>query len=108
MSKLAEQELKALSDWVESDGPVDSGVTLNIDEADRVAEQTLRMVGRPSLGHQQATGVGSSPRRQMRLPYELNSELERYVHAERTTASEVIRLALSEYLHHHKHGLANV
>lgn len=107
MSRLTKQELRELSDWAESDGPVDSGVTLTADEADRAAEQTLRMVGRPSLGHRQATGEGSSPRRQVRLPHALNYELDEYTRYERTTASEVIRLAVSEYLHHHKPDLAN-
>jgi metal-responsive CopG/Arc/MetJ family transcriptional regulator len=37
----------------------------------------------------------------------LNHELDEYARYERTTASEVIRLAVSEYLHHHKPDLAN-
>lgn len=96
-----------MTDWAESDGPVDSGVTLTADEANRTSEQTLRMVGRPSLGHRQATGEGSSPRRQVRLPHALNYELDEYARYERITASEVIRLAVTEYLHHHKPDLAD-
>ncbi|MDN5973535.1 CopG family transcriptional regulator [Bifidobacterium crudilactis] len=107
MSKLTEQELRDLTSWAESDGPADSGVTLSEDDADRAAQRILRMVGRPSLGHRQATGEGSSPRRQVRLPHTLNHELDEYARCERTTASEVIRLAVSEYLHHHKPDLAN-
>ncbi|MCI2149166.1 ribbon-helix-helix protein, CopG family [Bifidobacterium crudilactis] len=106
MSKLTKQDLKELTEWAKSDGPVDSGVALTTDAADQAAEQTLRMAGRPSLGHRQATGDGSSPRRQVRLPRALNYELDEYARDERTTASEVIRLAVSEYLHRHHTGIA--
>jgi hypothetical protein len=36
----------------------------------------------------------------------LNYELDEYARDERTTASEVIRLAVSEYLHRHHTGIA--
>lgn len=76
MSRLTERELRGLGEWADSDGPLDSGVTLTAKEADLAAEQTLRMVGRPLPGHDWATGEGVSPRRQVQLPHALNHELD--------------------------------
>ena len=98
MSKLDKQELNDLVAWADSDEPVVSGQVVTGAEADRMADEALRMAGRPSLGHSRETGEGRSPRRQVRLPQELNAELDRYARDEQTTASEVIRLAVSEYL----------
>lgn len=101
-------DMDALTRWAESDEPTRSGVTVaRCDDAAREGRALVRMAGRPSLGRTAATGNGRSPRRQVRLPYDLNSELDRYVHAESTSASEVIRLAVSEYLDHHRPDLAN-
>lgn len=48
--KLAKQDLRELTEWVESAGPVDSGITFGADEADRAAEETLRMMDVPRSG----------------------------------------------------------
>ena len=107
MSKLNQRELEDLVAWAESDGPVESGETVTGHEADRMADEALHMAGCPSLGHDRATGEGRSPRCQVRLPQPLNSELDRYAQEEQTTASEVIRLAVSEYLGRHRPTFAN-
>ena len=107
MSKLDKQELNDLVAWADSDGPVVSGQAVTGAEADRMADEALRMAGRPSLGHSRATGEGRSPRRQVRLPQELNAELDRYARDEQTTASEIIRLAVSEYLGRHQGTLTS-
>ena len=69
------------------------------DIADEHALRTL-MGGRPTLGHDHATGRGASARRQVRLPEHTNTALDAYVAAHGTTASAVIRDALDAYLNH--------
>lgn len=98
MSRLDEDDLADLTAWTESDGPVDDGFTL--------ADRTLRMAGRPALGSDRATGEGRSPRRQVRLPPELNEQLDRFARQTDTTPSAVIRDALGEYIGRRSHDLA--
>lgn len=55
------------------------------------------ITGRPSLSSR-ADGVsGRSPKRQVRLPQELNDWLETYADAHGQTVSEVMRNALKRY-----------
>jgi hypothetical protein len=85
------------------DAPVEKSVDIVDGEAAaRLGRQSLRMAGRPSLGSSGALGDGRSPRRQVRLPRGLNSALDEYAEDRNTTASEVIRLAVGEYLDHHR------
>ena len=103
MSKIDENELDALVAWAASDEPTKSGVTTATGEdAARQGRTVLRMAGRPTLGHASATGEGRGPRRQVRLPQELNAELDRFAHQQQTSASEIIRLAVSEYIYGHQ------
>jgi len=53
--------------------------------------------GRPGLNGQ--TGVGSSPKRQVRLPRELDALLVQRAEAEKRKLSEVMRDAIDNYLH---------
>lgn len=105
MSKLDEHDLAELTAWAESDGPVDDGFILGDEEDRRLADRTMRMAGRPALGSHRATGEGRSPRRQVRLPRELNDELDRFAKQTDTTPSEVIRDAVGEYIGHRSHNL---
>ncbi|MCI1650094.1 ribbon-helix-helix protein, CopG family [Bifidobacterium tibiigranuli] len=110
MSKNTDDfDIDRLVAWAESDEPTKSGVTTaQGDEAARQGRALLHLGGRPSLGAVHAQGEGRSPRRQVRLPQELNHELDQYVQEEKTSASEVIRLALSEYFGHHRQQPASI
>lgn len=71
------------------------------------AEEVARFIvsahpgGRPNLGEDRAAGRGRSPRRQVRLPQDLNARLDDYARAQETTVSDVIRDALTDYLDAH-------
>ena len=54
--------------------------------------------GRPTLGADHATGEGRSPRRQVRLDSRTNARLDAYAAATGTSASQIIRDALADYL----------
>ncbi|CED92448.1 CopG family transcriptional regulator [Actinomyces succiniciruminis] len=56
------------------------------------------MSGRPTLGHDRATGRGASARRQVRLPETTNTALDAYATKHGMTPSAVIRQALDEFL----------
>lgn len=53
---------------------------------------------RPKLGHTHATGTGRSPRRQVRLPEDVDAALGAYAAQHHTTPSAVIREAVNDYL----------
>ena len=53
--------------------------------------------GRPSLSGKNSTGP--SPKRQVRLPIELDTALTNRARAEAKTPSELIRVAVAAYLH---------
>ena len=69
-------------------------------DGSRVSDDELDAIlrGRPTLGHDHATGRGRSPRRQVRLPADTNAALDAYAAEHNTTASAVIRDALNAYL----------
>ena len=86
-----------MADWAESDTVFDAqtAVTLNGDAAGEVGRAVLG--GRPNLGSESA-GQGVSPRRQVRLPRDLDAKLDAYMQEHGISASEVIRRALSDFL----------
>jgi hypothetical protein len=91
-----------MADWAESDAPFagpPSGRTLSGEAAREAGRRILEQYGsgRPSLGHEHAQGKGSSPRRQVRLPQEVNDELDAYAAEHGQTASQVMRDALKEF-----------
>ncbi|MFT0846608.1 CopG family transcriptional regulator [Actinomycetaceae bacterium L2_0104] len=92
---------EAMSAYVESDEFFDeppAGRTLTGDEARAAGREVLeRFAGRPNVGHTHAQGKGSSPRRQVRLPEALNSQLDTYAAETGQTASQVIRDALESF-----------
>lgn len=69
-------------------------------DGSRVSEGELDALfaGRPKLGHTHATGTGRSPRRQVRLPEDVDAALGAYAAQHHTTPSAVIREAVNEYL----------
>ncbi|CEI27560.1 Hypothetical protein PFCIRM516_09645 [Propionibacterium freudenreichii] len=76
----------------------DSPDVLVGDQAVEASRALLARVGHPSLGHGNATGCGRSPKRQVRLPEELNDRLDRFTAAHNTNASQIMRRALEDYL----------
>jgi predicted transcriptional regulator len=58
--------------------------------------ERLTRGGRPSVGSSAARG--ESPKRQVRLPVELDAELTRRAKAEQRRPSEIMRDALTQYL----------
>jgi len=95
----------ALAAWAESDEAVArpaTGQTLVGEEASRTGQELLkRYSGRPNLGQERAQGVGNSPRRQLRLPKDVNDRLDNYAAATGKTASAIMREALVAYLEAH-------
>lgn len=93
-----------LATWAESDDAVEAvgravrerGIGRETEQT-RYARDLARSVGRPSLSEASGTH-GSSPRRQVRLPHELDSALDDYATAHGMTPSGVIRQAIAEFL----------
>lgn len=69
---------------------------LHGDEAVKASRELLAWAGHPTL--EQHRAAGKSPKRQVRLPASLNSELDEWVKTNDTNASQVIRAAITEYL----------
>lgn len=69
-------------------------------DGSRISDVELDAIlrGRPNLGQTRATGVGRSPRRQVRLPEHTNAALDAYAAARGTTPSAIIREAVEAYL----------
>ncbi|MGG7464785.1 ribbon-helix-helix protein, CopG family [Plantibacter sp. YIM 135347] len=61
------------------------------------AAEVRKVLGRPSLSG--TDGAGLSPKRQVRLPADLNALLDARAAAEHRNASEIMRDALVMYLH---------
>lgn len=95
-----EAHAQQMSNWAESDAALNAArhsTTPRDTAAGRQALAAFRQAGRPRLdGNSRATG--RAPRRQVRLPAELNTALDTYASQNDTTASEVIRQALHRYL----------
>lgn len=79
-----------------SDEFQDGDPDFELDPADLAKLNKLREVGRPSLSG--TTGNGRSPKRQVRLPIDLDAELTRRAEAEQRRPSEILREALEQYL----------
>lgn len=90
----------ALSQWAEQGNISDANphTVLSGKDATRAARALLS--GKPSLGHATAQGQGRSPRRQVRLPQELNTRLDAYAHQHNMTVSQTIRNALEYFFTH--------
>ncbi len=96
-------DITELADWAASDDLFDTDQTspvLTGDQARAASRAFLAGmgVGQPNLGQTHAQGTGRSPRRQVRLPPDLNDRLDRYARAHGGNASEIIRDALGDYL----------
>lgn len=93
-----------LAAWAESDAAVAAaedavqvrGVNYRTAESEAI-EREFAKVGRPSLNTHHASN-GASPRRQVRLPHDLNEALDSYAAETGTSASHVIRQALERFL----------
>ena len=93
----------ALSMWAESDAAVvaleetlAAGSTTRGASSGEVAARVFASAGRPRLSGD--NGKGASPRRQVRLPDELNARLDAYAKAQGLSPSAVMREALQKYL----------
>lgn len=99
MTETPGVDLDALTAWAESDDPAHApGTTRHGGEAARAGKAELALAGRPTLGHRHATGNGRSPRRQVRLPADLNDRLDRLAGKAGKTSSMLIRDAVEDYL----------
>lgn len=74
----------------------DGDIDLPLDPSDLAELERLHAGGRPSLSG--TTGSGRSPKRQVRLPVELDDALTRRAEAEHRRPSEILRDALTQYL----------
>lgn len=93
----------ALSVWTESDAAVvaleetlSTSETRSSVSSTGVARRVFASAGRPSLSRE--SGKGVSPRRQVRLPDELNARLDAYAKAQGISPSAVMREALQKHL----------
>ena len=103
-----EEEARAvrLADWAESDDfhLADTATAVRVGDSDADAlltdvfgaEELGRLRGRPSLSGK--TSSGPSPKRQVRLPHELDALLRARAEAEHRKPSDLMRDALTEYL----------
>jgi hypothetical protein len=69
---------------------------LPVEAADYTVDDVRVALGRPSLSG--GPGTGRSPKRQVRLPLELDQLLDQRMRVEQRTASEILRDALERYL----------
>lgn len=104
----ADEEARAerLAEWAESDEFTISSSATVVPADSRDAEELLegvfgreelgRLRGRPSLSGR--VGAGASPKRQVRLPRELDELLVARAAAEHRSPSELMRDAVAEYL----------
>lgn len=90
--------------WAESDAAVaaaeDAVQARGLDyrtEDSAAIEREFAKAGRPSLSAG-SVEKGASPRRQVRLPRDLNDALDRYAAENSTSASVIMRQALERFL----------
>lgn len=101
---IDQQKYQRLADWAENDPEFFDALRSAhvIEGTDATRHEAAEMIkaarGRPSLGEEQAKGRGRSPRRQVRLPEELNRKLDVFAAEHERTPSEVMREALESYL----------
>lgn len=101
---IDQEKYHKLAEWAENDPGFHDALSAGkagaaTEEGRREAAAMIAAAkGRPSLGSSQAEGTGRSPRRQVRLPHELNERLDSYAAAHGNTPSEVMREALERFL----------
>lgn len=78
------------------------GRTLDGEEARDYTRDLFEQFGRPTLGQNKPGGV--SPRRQVRLPAELNAQLDSYAEKVGKSSSQIMREALTKYLSEQEHA----
>lgn len=93
-------DFDALADWAESDEATQTPQTSPVFRGEDAARASRAFLGRgrPTLGADHATGKGQSPRRQVRLDARTNARLDAYAAKTGTSASQIIRDALTNYL----------
>ena len=93
-------DFDALAEWAESDEATHTPQTSPVFRGKDAARASRAFLarGRPTLGAAHATGQGRSPRRQVRLDARTNARLDAYAAATGTSASQIIRDALADYL----------
>lgn len=95
-----EERARTLSAWAESDAAIEAleGSTAPRDtDQGTFALEAFRRAGRPRLDGSQRRS-GRSPRRQVRLPDELNAARDCYAVEHGVNPSEVMRQALAQFL----------
>lgn len=93
-----ETDYDALAKWAEEEKNITAAAPASIIAGKAAAEAgKMLLAGKPSLGHTTAQGYGRSPRRQVRLPHELNTKLDNYAKQHDITASQAIRTALEYF-----------
>lgn len=87
-------DVDALAEWAESDEATHTPQTSPVFRGKDAARASRAFLGRgrPTLGE------GRSPRRQVRLDSRTNARLDAYAAATGTSASQIIRDALADYL----------
>lgn len=100
---MTDQTSQALDDWATTQAPDSHGRTrlYGTEAADAARQLLAHAAGKPTLGHTHAQHTGRSPRRQVRLPEDINRRLDAYAAATGRTPSEVIRDALTSWLTNH-------
>ena len=98
-----ERAYAELADWAETDDAAEAFAAADDTPDDAtflaVQEAARRELGRPRLdGQTPGAGAGRAPKRQVRLPKQLDDQLAAYSTAHSTTRSAVIREALTAYL----------
>jgi len=93
-------DFDALAEWAESDEATHTPQTSPVFRGKDAARASRAFLGRgrPTLGADHATGEGRSPRRQVRLDARTNARLDASAAATGTSASQIIRDALADYL----------
>ncbi|EIA10675.1 ribbon-helix-helix protein, CopG family [Cutibacterium acnes] len=87
-------DFDALAEWAESDEATHTPQTSPVFRGKDAARASRAFLG----GADHATGEGRSPRRQVRLDARTNARLDAYAAATGTSASQIIRDALADYL----------
>lgn len=97
MSKTIDELIKKAenNDWT---GP-HPRAAFRGEEAKEASERIVeKYSGRPNLGSDHAQNKGRSPRRQVRLPEDVDNRLNEYAREHETTPSQVMRDAIEAYL----------
>lgn len=102
MTNIDQRHYHRLAEWAENDDREihpDRGL-LGQHATDASRELLRRTAGRPSIDTD-AGASGPTPRRQVRLPRELNSRLDDLAASQHRSASDVMREAIAAYVDAH-------